>query len=70
MSRSFDEDGDFGAGASIATAHLLDNVEQVVAIIYPAAGGDLHGLLDELLGSTPRRVHVDVEWTHGIGDAE
>jgi diacylglycerol kinase (ATP) len=41
-----------------------------VAIVNPAAGGNPHGLLDELLGATPKSVQVDVEWTRGSGDAE
>jgi diacylglycerol kinase (ATP) len=50
--------------------YRLDDVQQVVAIVNPAAGGDPRGLLDELLSTTPRRVQVDVEWTRGSGDAE
>jgi diacylglycerol kinase (ATP) len=42
----------------------------VVVIANPAAGGDPHGLLDELLSAAPRTVQVDVEWTRGGGDAE
>jgi len=58
------------ADQTAAYADRLDDVARVVAIVNPAAGGDPHGLLDELLRATPRTVQVDVEWTHGSGDAE
>jgi diacylglycerol kinase (ATP) len=58
------------AGRTTAHAYRLDDVQRVVAIVNPAAGGNPHGLLDELLGATPKSVQVDVEWTRGSGDAE
>jgi diacylglycerol kinase family enzyme len=58
------------AGQTTADAYRLDDVQQVVAIVNPGAGGDPRGLLDELLSATPRRVQVDVQWTRGGGDAE
>jgi diacylglycerol kinase (ATP) len=53
-----------------ANTNRLNDVQQVVAIVNPAAGGDPRGLLDELLSATPKSVQVDVEWTKGSGDAE
>ena len=58
------------ADQTTANTHRLDDVQQVVVIANPAAGGDPHGLLDELLSAAPRTVQVDVEWTQGGGDAE
>jgi diacylglycerol kinase family enzyme len=58
------------ASQTSAYAYRLDDVQQVVAIVNPAAGGDPRGLLDELLNATPKSVQVDVEWTKGSGDAE
>ncbi len=58
------------ADQTTASTHRLDDVQQVVVIANPAAGGDPHGLLDELLSAAPRTVQVDVEWTQGGGDAE
>jgi diacylglycerol kinase (ATP) len=58
------------AHQTAAPAYRLDDVQRIVAIVNPAAGGDPHGLLDELLSATPKSVQVDVAWTHGSGDAE
>jgi diacylglycerol kinase family enzyme len=58
------------AHQTTTAACRLDDVARVVAIVNPAAGGDPHGLLDELLCATPKSVHVEVELTHSTGDAE
>lgn len=58
------------ADQTTANAYRLNDVQHVVAIVNPAAGGDPRGLLYELLDATPKSVQVDVEWTQGDGDAE